>query len=199
MSDWRFNDVGIRNNPYWYAANPYYLAGQGLPNNTCYVWGRFWEVSATDGAFSNRPRLSTSLPIVQWYSNTSDGYIRRTTPYGSDHYDWWLPNGTIVCHAVNGTLNQGHVCCIEGEYNEPDRWFWIVSVYTNDGFTLMLVNKSDGKLYSGFNPSGPSNPVLLPEYAFQGYILPDHYGADTSNPKDWGLGTKIFKINRGIF
>ena len=42
----RLNDNGILNNPKWYSDNPFYQSGYGMPNCTCYAWGRFWEVLA---------------------------------------------------------------------------------------------------------------------------------------------------------
>lgn len=35
----------MMNNPYWYSLNPFYLAGYGLPNCTCYGWGRWFEIT----------------------------------------------------------------------------------------------------------------------------------------------------------
>ena len=41
-------------NSYYYANNPFYQSGYGLPNCTCYAWGRFYELTG------ERPKLSTS-------------------------------------------------------------------------------------------------------------------------------------------
>ena len=35
----RLTSAGMRGNPYWYSRNPFYQAGYGLPNCTCYAWG----------------------------------------------------------------------------------------------------------------------------------------------------------------
>lgn len=43
----RLNETGIEGNPYWYENNPFYTAGFGLPNCTCYVWGRWWEITGS--------------------------------------------------------------------------------------------------------------------------------------------------------
>ena len=35
----RLTRDGMQGNPYWYSRNPFYLAGYGLPNCTCYAFG----------------------------------------------------------------------------------------------------------------------------------------------------------------
>lgn len=34
----RLNELGIRGNFHWYSENPFYIAGYGMPNCTCYSW-----------------------------------------------------------------------------------------------------------------------------------------------------------------
>lgn len=41
----RLDDTGMMNNPYWYSDNPFWQAGFGLPNCTCYCWGRRYEIT----------------------------------------------------------------------------------------------------------------------------------------------------------
>ena len=41
----RLNLNGMLNNFYWYSDNPFYQSNYGLPNCTCYAYGRFWEIS----------------------------------------------------------------------------------------------------------------------------------------------------------
>lgn len=40
----RLTDEGIRGSHYYYSDNPFYNAGFGLPNCTCYAWGRRYEI-----------------------------------------------------------------------------------------------------------------------------------------------------------
>ena len=71
----RLNDNGILNNPKWYSDNPFYQSGYGMPNCTCYAWGRFWEIGdpANDG--SNKPvNLPTGDGGQWWSSAVSSGY-----------------------------------------------------------------------------------------------------------------------------
>ena len=57
---------------YWYSANPFYKSGYGLPNCTCYAWGRFYEI------LGSKPKLSLSN-AENWWSY-KDGYERGQTP-----------------------------------------------------------------------------------------------------------------------
>lgn len=51
----RLNSDGMLNNPYWYSLNPFYHSGYGLPNCTCYAWGRRYEITgkAPDTSLGN--------------------------------------------------------------------------------------------------------------------------------------------------
>lgn len=62
-------------NRYYYADNIFYQTDPndlGLPNCTCYAWGRFYELTG------EYPRLCTGN-AENWY-NYSDGYNRGSTP-----------------------------------------------------------------------------------------------------------------------
>ena len=87
-------------NAYFYADNPFYQSGYGLPNCTCYAWGRFWEI--TGGA---KPSLSLGN-AENWYGH-SDGYARGTTP----------KLGAVICwrkgQAGDSSDGAGHVGIVE--------------------------------------------------------------------------------------
>ena len=91
----RLNDDGMLNNPYWYSENPFYQAGYGLPNCTCYAWGRAYEITG------KRPTLSTGN-ANEWWSYTQDGYERGQT----------AKLGSIICYD-GGTYGTGHVGVVE--------------------------------------------------------------------------------------
>ena len=94
----RLNSDGMIDNPYWYSKNPFYLAGYGLPNCTCYAWGRFWEISDINKDYSNKPTLSTG-DAGGWFGKTSDGYERGQVP----------KLGAIACWSGG----DGHVAVVE--------------------------------------------------------------------------------------
>lgn len=58
--------------PKFYRDNPFYQSGYGMPNCTCYAFGRFWEL------LGHKPDLSLG-DAEKWF-NYDDGYLRGTTP-----------------------------------------------------------------------------------------------------------------------
>lgn len=86
-------------NKYWYKLNPFYQSGYGLPNCTCYAWGRFYEI------LGSRPKLSLSN-AENWYGY-KDGYKRGKTP----------KLGAVICWRAGkvgvGSDGAGHVGIVE--------------------------------------------------------------------------------------
>lgn len=121
----RFSKEGMLGAKYWYSnTNPFYASGlYGLPNCTCYAWGRFWEISDII------PNLPTSNG-GQWWADVS-GYEKGQTP----------ELGAVICFDQEGQA--GHVAIVEdilpngdirtsnsgysrnpGGYNDP-LYFWV--------------------------------------------------------------------------
>ena len=99
----RLDSTGIQNNPKWYSRNPFYTSGYGLPNCTCYAWGRFWEISDPLDTYANRPNLSLGN-AKEWWGYTQDGYERGQIP----------KLGATICFApVEGSTRVGHVATVE--------------------------------------------------------------------------------------
>ena len=88
------------NNAYFYADNPYYQSGVGLPNCTCYAFGRFWELTG-----GTMPSLSWS-DAENWWGH-SDGYERGQSP----------KLGAVMCwrkgEAGDDSDGMGHVAIVE--------------------------------------------------------------------------------------
>lgn len=86
-------------NKYYYSLNPFYQSGYGLPNCTCYAWGRFYEI------LGSKPKLSLSN-AENWWSH-KDGYSRGSTP----------KLGAVICwrrgKVGNGSDGAGHVGIVE--------------------------------------------------------------------------------------
>jgi surface antigen len=87
-------------NAYFYADNPFYQSGYGMPNCTAYAWGRFWEISG------ERPRLSTG-DAEDWWDYDADGYERGQT----------AKLGAVICWAKgipgDDSDGAGHVAVVE--------------------------------------------------------------------------------------
>lgn len=88
----------------YYASNPFYQSGYGLPNCTAYAFGRFWEITGV------KPKLSLSN-AENWF-DYNDGYERGQK----------AKLGAIICYrkgkAHNSQDGAGHVAVVEDIY--PD-------------------------------------------------------------------------------
>lgn len=89
----RLDDTGILNNFHWYSDNPFYQSGYGMPNCTCYAWGRFWEIGDPLNNGSNKP---VNLPLGdggQWWSSAvASGYYETGQ----------IPKlGSVICFSDN--------------------------------------------------------------------------------------------------
>ena len=95
----RLNSTGMIGSIYWYTTtNPYYPT-YGLPNCTCYAWGRFWEINEQSGhAVFPQGMIGNA---VDWYNN-SPAYEHGSIP----------KLGAVICFA-GGTYNTGHVGVVE--------------------------------------------------------------------------------------
>lgn len=93
----RLTNDGIYLNKYWYVDNPLYTAGFGLPNCTCYAWGRWYEL------MGEKPNNLSLGDAGKWYDyNAAGGYYG----YGSEP-----ALGAIACWQEPGEA--GHVAVVE--------------------------------------------------------------------------------------
>ncbi len=87
---------------HYYSGNPFYKANYGMPNCTCYAFGRFWEISG------KYPKLSTGN-ARDFYGHTEDGYTRSKSK----------PRlGAVVCWTDWGRGAGGHVAIVEEIYED---------------------------------------------------------------------------------
>lgn len=94
----RLNADGIYLSKYYYDDNPYHLEGNGLPNCTCYAWGRFYEIS---GVYPARLPLGNG---GEWFpkAERSGDYKTGNTP----------ALGAIICWSST-VGSAGHVAIVE--------------------------------------------------------------------------------------
>ena len=84
-------------NSYYYSSNPFYKSGYGMPNCTCYAYGRAWEI------LGSKPSLSTgNAGKWYWYNKNNGIYSYGSTP----------KLGAIACWDKYDE-NQGHVAVVE--------------------------------------------------------------------------------------
>lgn len=98
----RLTADGIYQSKYYYGENPFYASGVGLPNCTCYAWGRFYEISDV------RP----SLPM----GNGGDWFVSAQNAGVYEH--GVVPAlGAVVCYGST-TGGAGHVAIVEEVFED---------------------------------------------------------------------------------
>lgn len=155
----RTNADGIAGNYKWYSRNPFYQGGYGLPNCTCYAWGRFWEIGDPNNTGANRPHLPTGNGN-QWYG--------QVVGYQKNSYTPKL--GSVVCF---GGASPGHVAIVE-EIRDNGNTIVTSNSDWNGRFFYMetLQRRSDGKF---------RHPHRSKLYLSQGFIY-NPYAGDTPSP-----------------
>lgn len=130
-------------NRYYYADNPFYQSGYGLPNCTCYAFGRFWELTG-----GSMPKLSWGN-AEEWYGK-ADGYSRGQTPR----------LGAVICwrRGVAGVSSDGagHVAIVE-QVNDDGSIVTSNSAYNSTLFYTQTLTKESGYTWNS-------------AYTFQGFI-----------------------------
>lgn len=163
----RLSDAGMHGNPYWYSRNPFYQAGYGLPNCTCYAWGRFWEIGDPNHQYINRPNLST-LNAEYWYG-ASDGYSRGQAP----------ALGAVACWADGPFSGDGHVAIVE-QINSDGSIVTSNSAWGGSDFYTMTLQ--------------PPHYLPAPGYVFQGFIYNPYSGGGPGPfPPGWWKKVWMYK------
>ena len=83
-------------NPYYYSQNIFYKSGYGMPNCTCYAWGRVYEAS---GSYPNLPTGNANT----WYNNAKCDKGSSPRP------------GAVICGNAGSS---GHVAFVEKVYDD---------------------------------------------------------------------------------
>lgn len=153
----RLTADGIYLSKYYYDENPFYLSGYGLPNCTCYAWGRFYET------YGIRPGALPRTDAGTWFDKVvSDGYYRTgSTP----------ELGAIACYAstIGG---DGHLSVVESL--RVDGSF----VVSQSGYYRPIAEyPPDTEDYFWTDVCGPSTnkPAWMTNYVFQGFIYNPEY------------------------
>ena len=149
----RLTSDGMRGNPYWYSRNPLYQAGYGLPNCTCYAWGRFWEIGDPNRIYEHRPELST-LNAEYWYGH-NDNYERGQEP----------ALGAVACYADGPFSGDGHVAIVEEIHEDGsitvsdsayDGWYFDTHVFRPPNYLPAAGYRFQGFIYNPYSGGGPS-------------------------------------------
>ena len=149
-------------NANYYSSNPFYQSGYGMPNCTCYAYGRAYEL------LGSKPRLSTGNAGYWWWYNKNNGiYSYGSTP----------KLGAIACWDKYDQ-NQGHVAVVEAidgntvtisELHYRSTFFDTRTITANSSNYLTSM-RFLGYIYIGDFDTNPPDPVDLGT-DFYAYIM----------------------------
>ena len=161
----RLNSHGIYLSKYYYDDNPFYQSGYGLPNCTCYAWGRFYEISNV------YPSTLSLNDAGQWFPETvSEGvYNTGQTP----------ALGAIACYSKAGAA--GHVAIVEQIHDDgsftisQSGYYRPIASYPPDTHNYFWTDVCD---------ANTKKSSWMGSYDFQGFIYNSEQPV-TPLPKDW--------------
>lgn len=157
-----------KSSKYYYSDNIFYTSGYGLPNCTCYAWGRFYELSG------QKPKLCTRN-AENWYNYTEDGYKRGKTPKLGAVIVW--SKGVIG----KGGDGAGHVAIVEKIYD--------------DGSILTSNSAYSGTL---FYTKKISNTYALSGYNFEGFIYnPVEFEEEVEEEATTNTSETVYTVKKG--
>lgn len=137
----RTTDAGMQGNPWWYSSGNIFYPNFGLPNCTCYAYGRWGEIR---NEFANLPGGDAGT----WY-NSVTGFEKGQTPKLGAIACYHDPNGVRPGHvSVVEAIENGNISTSNSGWNGPYFWYaenltpasgyresWIISYgYVLQGF-----------------------------------------------------------------
>lgn len=161
----RLNASGIYQSKYYYSDNPFYASGYGLPNCTCYAWGRFYEIS---GVYPSTLSLNDA---GQWFPETVSEGVYKTgqTP----------AVGAIACYSKAGAA--GHVAIVEQVHDDgsftisQSGYYRPIADYPPDTKNYFWTEVCDATTKKG---------SWMANYDFQGFIYNPEQPVDPT-PLEW--------------
>lgn len=145
--------VAMEGNEYWYSNyNPFYATGEwGLPNCTCYAWGRWGEISGGETLYLPRGDGGTWFDAARISGIYETGQVAQL--------------GAIACYS--DPVGMGHVAVVE-VINEDGS-----IITSNSGYYRGTPGTSEYEWYYFHTWEHPSN-YSRPGYIFQGFIYNPH-------------------------
>lgn len=170
----RLNSSGMQGSVWWYTAgsypsgNPFYPT-YGLPNCTCYAYGRYAEAR---GAWANLPTWDAK----DWYDDATS-FQRGSTP----------ALGAVMCWGeTGGYYATGHVAIVEQVFPngdvviseshssqfipEEDRYFCTQTLTQSSGYSHPYLGYGfylQGFIYNDWSPGGGGGGQPLPPSSWQ--------------------------------
>lgn len=152
----RLTSNGMQNNPWWYSnGNVFYASGYGLPNCTCYAYGRYAEIR---NGFANLPTGNGG----DWY-DAATSFQRGQIPQ----------LGSVICYTSRSGQYDGHVAIVEVINDDGSivtsnsayggTYFWTARVYPENGYLESWMSTQRDYYCQGFiyndSVDPPSPPI----------------------------------------
>ncbi len=183
----RFTDAGMRGSQYWYSTtNPYYPAN-GLPNCTCYAWGRRWEILGTPDS-----KLPMGNGDQWWDIARARGYSTGQTP----------ALGAIACYDYT-RADYGHVAIVEeitptyfrsSNSGWPSPYFFMDTCYQSAGYVPNWASSRYGGVLQGFIYL----PGVTPVNPYQWHANGDQYSYSRDSTEAFENAVMFYSILSGL-
>lgn len=132
----RLNANGIYQSKWWYGSGNIYLPNYGLPNCTCYCYGRSGEIT---GKFQPLPSANGG----DWYKRATN-FKRGKTPALGAVACWYSPTGAYAGHVaqVEQIKSNGDIVTSNSGYKRPiypyppntPNYFWTETCTKSSGY-----------------------------------------------------------------
>lgn len=130
----RLTSDGITGNPWYYDKNPFYQSGYGLPNCTCYAWGRWGEL------LGESPTLSLG---------NADSWFNYNVHNGFYEYGQTPKLGAICVWSYDGGGDGGHVAVVE-QINSDGSIVTSNSAWGGTFFYTQVLRESEGYEWASY-------------------------------------------------
>ena len=156
----RLTDTGMRGSRWWYSTgNIFYASGYGLPNCTCYCYGRYAEIR---GAFAALPGGNAGT----WYDTVSSAFKKGSEP----------ALGAIAVWASRSGSYAGHVASVEA-IDDEGNITTSNSAWGGSYFYVQTMSRASGCLAPWMTTSR--------DYYLKGFIYNDGFEPGTGVDAHW--------------
>lgn len=165
----RLTDAGMPF-PWWEDGNKYYDSGNGLPNCTCYCYGRAAEILG--GWDTNLPNGNG----MDWFGEAQQaGYQTGSTPQLGAIMCWAPrdPNSSAYGHVATVEVINADGTVVTSNSGWPNSYFFTETLDPNNGYlSWWMQDPTRDYYFQGFiyntsqpiPPAGPWGPWVLMEY-----------------------------------
>lgn len=176
-----YTPTPMQGNKWWYSTRNIYYPNFGLPNCTCYTYGRIAECN---NEWKNLPGMDAK----KWYDDLVDygqypiggqpklGGIMCYAPLAIDPDDPDDPSNVYGGHVsvveeIEYDSNNNIVSCVTSNSAWQGTYFWTERVYARDGFLASWMGMPRNYYYQGCVYVTPDNVVGFGKHSMPIYMM----------------------------